>query len=131
MKTISGPFEVRGSPLDLDETTKAVGAMRMRFDKRFSGPFDGRGTVTFLGVMDKEIGSGGYVGLELIEATIEGRKGTFLFQHSCTMTRGRQEQSITVVPDSGKGELSGINGKMTIEIKEDGQHFYKFDYSLT
>ena len=130
MKNIKGKFEIKSTPLDADDVTKIIGAMKMRFDKQFSGPLEGRGTVSFLGVMNKESGSGGYVGLELIEGAIEGQKGAFLLQHSCTMSGGKQEQSITVIPDSGSGELTGLVGRMTIDINSDGEHFYSFDYSL-
>jgi hypothetical protein len=37
--------------------------------------------------------------------------------------------SITVVPDSGAGELSGISGVFRLRI-EDKQHFYEFEYAL-
>jgi hypothetical protein len=50
--------------------------------------------------------------------------------HSATMGHGEYHQSITVVPDSGTGELVGIAGKLTIIIKSDGKHFYEFDYTL-
>ena len=46
-----------------------------------------------------------------------------------TMTRGAQQLTITVVPDSGTGQLTGITGKYTIKI-EGGKHFYEFDYTL-
>jgi hypothetical protein len=36
---------------------------------------------------------------------------------------------VVVVPDSGTGELVGIAGGMSIEIK-DGKHFYEFEYTL-
>lgn len=45
------------------------------------------------------------------------------------MDRGAQQLSITVVPDSGTDELSGISGRFKIEIVE-GKHFYEFEYSL-
>ena len=130
MKTITGRFDVKSTPVDADETTKAVGAMRMRFDKVFSGALEGRGIVAFLGVMDKAKGSGGYVGLEFVEAVIDGRTGAFLLQHSCTMTQGKQKQSIVVVPDSGNGDLAGLTGEMKIDIRAGGEHFYAFDYDL-
>lgn len=45
------------------------------------------------------------------------------------MTRGAPHLTITVVPDSGTGQLAGIAGKMTIKI-ENGKHFYDFEYAL-
>ena len=60
-------------------------------------------------------------------STIE--PGTFILQHSATMTRGTPLLSIGVVPDSGTGELVGLVGRMKIEI-EGGKHFYDFEYTL-
>jgi hypothetical protein len=45
------------------------------------------------------------------------------------MTRGEPQLSVTVVPDSGTGELVGLAGKMTIKIAE-GKHFHEFEYTL-
>jgi hypothetical protein len=78
-------------------------------------------------------GSAGYVAIERVTGTLRGRSGSFALQHSSTMTRGKPLQSVIVVPDSGTGELAGLEGSMFIEIADhDGQrkHFYKFEYSL-
>lgn len=45
------------------------------------------------------------------------------------MTRGAQKLTISVVPDSGTGELTGLAGTMTIKI-DGGRHFYEFEYTL-
>jgi hypothetical protein len=45
------------------------------------------------------------------------------------MNRGVPELSVTVVPDSGNGELSGISGRMTINIAA-GKHSFEFEYTL-
>lgn len=44
-------------------------------------------------------------------------------------TRGAMEQMVTVVPDSGTDQLTGLAGKMTI-IVENGVHNYRLDYTL-
>ena len=45
------------------------------------------------------------------------------------MAHGGQSLTITVVPDSGTGELAGLAGELQIEI--DGKaHLYTFEYSL-
>jgi hypothetical protein len=46
------------------------------------------------------------------------------------MTRGALQLSITVVPDSGTGQLVGLTGKMAINIA-DGKHSYDFEYTLS
>jgi hypothetical protein len=73
--------------------------------------------------------SAGYVAMELVNGTLNGRAGTFALQHSGTMTRGTPQLSVTVVPDSGTGELKGLSGRMSIVIAE-GKHSYEFEYSI-
>jgi hypothetical protein len=46
------------------------------------------------------------------------------------VNRGAPELTIIVVPDSGTDDLSGLAGRMTIEIAADGKHFYGFDYTV-
>jgi hypothetical protein len=35
-----------------------------------------------------------------------------------------------VVPDSGTGELTGISGRLHINVEADGTHNYTLDYAL-
>jgi hypothetical protein len=74
-------------------------------------------------------GSAGYVAMERFTGTLNGRSGAFSLHHKGTMTRGAPELSVTVVPDSGTGELAGISGKMDIQI-EGGKHSYELEYAL-
>jgi len=74
-------------------------------------------------------GSAGYVALDRVDGSLGGRKGTFVLQHNGTMDRGAPSQSVSVVPDSGTGELTGLTGCMSIVI-EGGAHAYTFDYAL-
>jgi Protein of unknown function (DUF3224) len=75
-------------------------------------------------------GSAGYVAIERVTATLQGRRGSFILQHSGTMTRGVPKLLITVVPDSGTDALAGISGTLMITIA-DGKHSYDFEYSLS
>ena len=45
------------------------------------------------------------------------------------MTKGVPTLIVTVVPDSGTDQLTGIAGKMTIIIAG-GKHSYEFEYTL-
>ena len=74
-------------------------------------------------------GSAGYVAMELVVGKLDGRAGSFVLQHSGVMNRGAALLTLTVVPDSGTGELVGLSGRMDIVIT-DGKHDYRFDYSL-
>jgi len=74
-------------------------------------------------------GSGAYVAIERVTGSLHGRSGSFVLQHIGTMTHGVPQLSITVVPDSGTGQLTGITGKFLVIIAE-GKHSYEFDYSI-
>ena len=45
------------------------------------------------------------------------------------MHGGKFDLNVSVVPDSGTGDLTGISGKLKIII-EGSKHLYEFDYSL-
>jgi len=123
----SGTFEVKLVPQDDKSEDSTLG--RMTIDKQFHGDLEGtsKGQMLTAGTVEK--GSAGYVAIEKVSGTLHGRQGTFVLQHSATMTRGTPQLSITVVPDSGTGQLVGLSGKMNIIIA-DGKHSYEFDYSL-
>ncbi|MDT5270409.1 MAG: hypothetical protein QOH49_2595 [Acidobacteriota bacterium] len=124
----SGTFEVRMSPqADGEAGGACVG--RMLIDKRFAGDLEATSKGQMLAVRTAVEGSAGYVALELVTGTLQGRIGTFVLQHTGTMTRGAQQLSITVVPDSGTDELEGLAGRMEIDFSGGG-HAYHFDYKL-
>jgi Protein of unknown function (DUF3224) len=116
-----GTFDVKLTP----ET-----ANRMSIDKHYHGDLEATGTGEMLSAMTATKGSAGYVAMEQVSGTLAGRTGSFVLQHSGTMNRGAQKLSVSVVPDSGTGQLAGLTGKMTIEIAADGTHSYVFDYAL-
>jgi len=82
-----------------------------------------------LGFRSAVEGSAGYVAMEKVSGTLRGRSGTFVLQHIGTMRRGAPDLTVTVVPDSGTGELVGISGRLNIIIA-DGKHAYDFEYSV-
>jgi hypothetical protein len=113
------------------EADKAEGSTLGRYslDKQYHGDLEGTSKGTMLTAGTEVKGSAGYVAIERVTGTLKGRRGSFVLQHSSTLTRGEPLQSITVVPDSGTGQLAGLTGKMTIIIAE-GKHSYEFEYSL-
>ena len=50
-------------------------------------------------------------------------------EHNGIMRRGEGKLLVSVVPDSGTGELAGLDGIMNIRVTG-GRHFYEFDYEL-
>lgn len=126
----SGTFEVKLTPQPLADTAAGPNLARMAIDKQFRGDLEGTSRGEMLSAGTSVKGSAGYVAIERVTGTLQGRSGTFVLQHSGTMTRGTPQLTITVVPDSGTGALEGIAGSMTI-IVADGKHSYTFEYTLT
>lgn len=120
-----GTFEVKIVP---GENPGAV-AGHMSFDKQFHGDLEGTSKGEMLTAMTAVTGSAGYVAIERVTGTLEGRSGSFVLQHSGTMTRGAQQLTVTVVPDSGTDQLTGISGKLEIKI-EGGKHYYDLEYAF-
>jgi Protein of unknown function (DUF3224) len=126
----SGTFEVKLNVQKADNTAAESAKLgRMSLEKQFHGELAGTSAGEMLSVGTEVKGSAGYVAMERVNGTLHGRTGTFALQHSGTMARGEPQLSVTVVPDSGTGELVGIEGKLMIKIVEK-KHFYEFDYTL-
>jgi hypothetical protein len=120
-----GTFEVKLHPQAPEDP--AIG--RMRIEKEFHGDLEATSKGQMLAASTDVKGSAGYVAIERVVGTLQGRSGGFVLQHSGTMTRGEPQLTITVVPDSGTGDLAGLAGKMAITIA-DGKHSYEFEYRL-
>jgi hypothetical protein len=126
----TGPFEVKLVPQD-DKIDPTLG--RMTIGKTFHGDLEGTSKGQMLTASTDVKGSAGYVAIERVTGTLRTstgqRTGTFALQHIGTLTRGAPELSVTVVPDSGTGQLVGLTGKFNIHIA-DGNHSYDFEYTL-
>lgn len=124
-----GTFTVEMKPQAESNASDGVSLGRMSLDKRFEGDLEATGRGEMLTALTPTKGSAGYVAIERVTGTLQGRSGSFVFQHSGTMDQGAQRLFITVVPGSGTGALAGISGAFKINIT-DGKHFYEFEYSL-
>jgi hypothetical protein len=124
-----GTFEVKLNPLPADEASRDPALGRMSIDKQFHGDLDGTSKGQMLSAGTEVRESAGYVAIERVTGTLQGRRGTFVLQHSGLMARGVPQLTITVVPDSGTGQLVGLAGTMGITIAN-GKHSYDFEYTL-
>jgi hypothetical protein len=126
-----GPFEVKLVPQEDTSGDPTLG--RMTIDKQFHGDIEGTSKGQMLTAATGVKGSAGYVAIERVTGTLRtpngARTGSFALQHTGTLTRGAPQLSVTVVPDSGTGQLTGLTGKMAINIA-DGKHSYDFEYTL-
>jgi Protein of unknown function (DUF3224) len=129
MKRATGSFEVTLQPLSNAEVTSEALFGRLLLTKKFSGDLAGSACGQMLSAGTITKGSAGYVAIDQVTGELDGRKGSFVLQHSGSMNRGVPTLSIMVVPDSGTDELTGLTGTLSINII-DGRHFYDFLYSI-
>lgn len=125
----SGTFAVSLNPQPAYNQDEAALLGRMSIDKQFQGDLQATSKGEMLTAGTAVEGSAGYVAIERVTGALHGRAGGFTLQHSGTMNRGAPGLALTVVPDSGTGELAGIAGSMAISFA-DGGHVYHFDYEL-
>lgn len=97
----TGTFDVKIKP-QADEGVGDPAVGRMSIDKQFHGDLEGTSLGQMLAAMTDVKGSAGYVAIDRVKGTLQGRTGTFALQHTGTM-------SINIV---------------------DGKHWYEFDYTL-
>jgi hypothetical protein len=131
MTTVArGTFEIQMKAEPPYDVNDGITLGRFSFDKTFGGDLVGNSVVQMIGARTPVEASAGYVAIERVVATLAGRAGSFVLQHAGTMNRGVLALSVSVVPDSGTGALSGLAGQMTIDVVG-GKHFYVFEYTLT
>ena len=124
-----GAFDVKLQPLEAYNKSEGAGLGRMSIDKQFHGDLDAssQGEMLYAG---NSKDTGGYVAVERVNGTLQGRRGGFSLQHNATRTPGEAHLNIIVVPGSGTDELAGLSGTLKIIIAEGGKHYYEFDYDL-
>src|SRR5574343_1420143 len=111
-----GEFTVKLQPLAVEGQPEGSKMGRMSIDKVIVGDLEATTASQMLSAMTDVKGSAGYVAIERVEGVLNGHRGTFVLQHTGTMNRGVPSLSVSVVPDSGTGELVGLSGQFNITI---------------
>ena len=121
MGTVTVPFQVTGwTPDPVTEGGDGpVRIGRVTLHKSFSGPLTGTSVLAMTSVAVGEAPVG-YVALELVTGTLDGRSGSFVLQHTGVVEESAAPPNGVVLPGTGTGELAGLSGTMTIEHEESG-----------
>ena len=129
MPTARGSFEVTIEP---EPPYLEDGGLKLNLNlvnKQYSGDMVGSAQAHMLAAYTATPGSAGYVAIEHFAGTVDGKQGSLALQHSGTMGRGDASLSVTVVPDSGTGDLAGISGTLELNSGDQG-HTYVFEYEF-
>lgn len=84
----------------------------------FKGGIDGEGTLGYLMAYQGE-GLAHFVGYERIIGKMGEKSGSFVLQHSGLFKDGKVQSSLSVVPDSGTGDLAGLRGTGSYVARHD------------
>lgn len=115
-------FRITGwEETDLEDD--GVRIYRTEVTKTFSGEVEGTSRA-WLVMATTSSDTAAYCGIELLEVSVQGRKGTFLLKHDALGGPEGQEASWVVVPGSGTGELAGLAGIARIDRAADGSHAF-------
>jgi hypothetical protein len=95
--------------------------------KSYRGEIEGQGTLTYLMVYHPD-GNASFVGLERVAGAVAGRRGNFVFQHIGTFKGGTATDTWTVVPDSGTGDLAGLQGTVAFSAGHEAGYPVTFEY---
>jgi len=122
----TGRFSVKVAPL---APAPAEGLGRFSINKEIHGGLEASSQGEMFSGGDPKTGAAGYVAIETVSGTLDGKKGGFALQHFATMDEAGPKMTVIVVPGSGSGELRGIAGTFAIRT-EGGEHRYDLDYTL-
>jgi hypothetical protein len=130
MTTTTGRFDLTSWDEEVIDDAEGAKLVRVRNTKTFERGLAGTSTAELLQALAQE-GSAAYVGIERVNAEIDGRNGTFVLRHSAVGSAdGSGDFRIDVVPGSATGELTGLRGELAIVRAADGEHTYTFEYAL-
>jgi Protein of unknown function (DUF3224) len=130
MHHAEGSFDVKSASMSPDEVTTGIAIGRFSLDKQYHGALEAAAKGEMLASGSIGTGTAGYVAMEEVSGSLDGRKGSFALQHWGTMHAGKFDLRVEIVPGSGIGELAGIAGTLTITIAPGGKHTYALDYTL-
>lgn len=108
----TGTFDVKLAPIGSGDGL--IGSMAI--DKIFHGGLQDTSVGQMLAFRSGVEGSAGYVAMERMTASLDGREGSFTLQHSGLMDKGAPSLTVVVVPDSATEGLTGLAATMNIVV---------------
>ena len=98
-------------------------------EQTFSGAAKGSGSVEWL-MCYREDGTATYVGMQQIEGTLDGKKGSFVLTAVGAFNGTTSDGEWQVVAGSGRDDLAGISGNGSFKAGPGPQATFELEYSL-
>lgn len=97
--------------------------------KKFTGDLEGEGHVEYV-MMYRSDGTAAFVGLERITGRLGGKSGSFVLQRTGAFDGGKANETYTVIPGSGTGDLAGLSGSGTSSVGHGNELPFALQYEL-
>ena len=126
MQHAEGEFTIAMKPLT---PAPADGLTRFSINKMIHGDMEATTKGEVFAGGDYTKGTAGYVAIEVVTGSLEGKQGSFALMQMATMDASGPQLTAKVVPGSGTGALAGISGTFTMD-PSGGRHRWTLEYVL-
>jgi hypothetical protein len=128
--TAQGTFQVTGWDESTYEHLDAEAKLtKVRIDQTYQGGLDAAGP--WDGQMYyRPDGTAVYNGLQRLEGSLDGRKGSFVMESGGEYDGTTASSSWEVISGSGTGELAGLSGTGTATAEMGQEGNYTFEYEV-
>jgi hypothetical protein len=130
VKKAIGQFKVMGGHEETYADRNPGRLTRSGGSQDFKGDITGAGRIEWL-MCYRADRTADFVGLQEIDATIDGRRGEFVLTSTGSHDGVRSKGTWNVVRGSGKGELAGIVGSGTWVAGPGPEATYELSYEFT
>lgn len=130
MKKATGAFKITGGHEETYAERDPGKLSRAGGTQEFSGDIQGAGRIEWL-MCYRSDKTAEFVGMQEIDGTIDGRSGEFVLTSTGSHDGARSTGSWTVVPGSGKGDLSGITGHGTWNAGPGPEATFELSYEFS
>jgi hypothetical protein len=123
--TINGVFKV----VSWNEDAYGERLSRAAVTQRFEGDIAGEGSAQWL-MAYRPDGTARFVGLQLVDGMLGGRRGTFVLETVGEFDGGVARWDASVVPGSSTGELAELTGAGRFEAPHGSEASYELEVEL-
>ena len=129
MMTLNGAFKVASWNEEAYDERDGQRLTRASVTQRFEGDIAGDGAAEWL-MAYRPDGTARFVGLQLVDGTIAGRRGTFVLETAGEFDGRVARWEASVVSGSSTGELAELSGRGRFEAPFGSQASYELELEL-
>jgi hypothetical protein len=129
MTTLHGDFRIASWDENAYHELEGRRLTRASVSQRFDGDIAGDGAAEWLMAYLAD-GTARFVGLQLVDGEVAGRRGTFVLETSGEFDGGMARWDASVVPGSPTGELAELRGRGRFEAPHGSEASYELEVEL-